>query len=208
MEISVVSICAASGDDIAVCVLITNGEGSQRQKFVISIDAYVRMGIVKGECDVETYEALEWESGVNSAFRRAMSILGFCGCSKKTLVLKLVQKGFDRKYAVEAADRAEALGFIDDSENARREAQRCVAKLWGETRIRACLAQKGYGSDAIESAMCALEDEGVDFIENCKELVLRKCSVLPRDRAERQKLVASLMRYGYTLSQIKIALGK
>jgi len=99
MEISVVSVCAASGDDIAVCVSVTNGEMSQREKFVISVDAYARMGISKGTCDTETYEALEWESGVNAAFKRAMAILGFGACSKKTLVLKLLQKGFGREYA-------------------------------------------------------------------------------------------------------------
>ena len=208
MEISVVSVCAASGDDIAVCVSVSNGDEAQRKKFVISADAYARMGITKGECDTETFDALEWEAGVNSAFKRAMAILGFCACSKRTLVSKLLQKGFGREYAAEAAERAARLGFIDDKGNAYREAQRCVAKLWGEARIRASLAQKGYGSDAIESAMCALEDDGVDFFENCRALIEKKYPVLPTDRAEKQKLVASLMRYGYTLSQIKSATQK
>lgn len=208
MEISVVSVCAASGDDIAVCVSVSNGEEAQRKKFVISADAYARMGITKGECDIETYEALEWEAEVNSAFKRAMAILGFCACSKRTLVSKLLQKGFGREYAAEAAERAARLGFIDDGENAYREAQRCVTKLWGEARIRSSLAQKGYGSDAIEIAMCALEDDGVDFCENCRALIEKKYTALPTDRAEKQKLVASLMRYGYTLSQIKSATKK
>ena len=207
MEISVISICAASGDDIAVCVSVSNGEQTQKEKFVISAEAYTRMGILKGECDARTYEMLEWEAGVNSAFRRAMAILGFGACSKRMLVSKLLQKGFEKEYAVAAAERADGLGFIDDCENARREAEKCVSKLWGEVRIKASLAQKGYGSDAVESALCALEDDGVDFLENCRELIAKKYPVLPTERNEKQKLVASLMRYGYTLSQIRSALG-
>lgn len=208
MEISVVSICAASGDDIAVCVLVSNGAESQREKFVISVDAYAKMGISKGEIDTDTYEALEWEAGVSSAFKRAMAILGFGSCSKRALVSKLLKKGFEREYAVAAVERADELGFIHDEQNAHREAERCVAKLWGEARIRASLIQKGYSSDVVEQALCQLEDDGVDFEENCRELIRRKYPVLPKERAELQKLIAALMRYGYTLSQIKSALNK
>ena len=208
MEISIISICAASGDDIAVCVLVSNGEASQREKFVISADAYTKMGLSKGDIDVDIYEALEREAGVNSAFKRAMAILGYGGCSKRALVTKLLQKGFAREYASEAVERAVALGYVDDAENARREAQRCVVKLWGESRIRASLIQKGYSSGAVEQALCALEDEGVDFLGNCRELISRKYPVIPKERAEKQKLIAALMRYGYTLSQIKSALSK
>ena len=208
MEISVVSICAASGDDIAVCVLVSNGAESQREKFVISADAYTKMGISKGECDTETYEALEWEAGVNSAFKRAMAVLGYGSCSRRSLVSKLLQKGFEREYALEAVARAAALGFIDDTQGAYREAQRCVGKLWGAARIRASLIQKGYSSDAVESAICSLEDDGVDFEENCRELINKKYPTLPKERGELQKLIASVMRYGYTLSQIKSALSK
>ena len=208
MNISITSICASSGDDIAICVAVSNGEESQREKFVISADAYARMGLSKGEIDTATYEALEREAGVNAAFKRAMAILGYGGCSKRTLVSKLLQKGFDREYALEAAERASALGFIDDAQNACREAERCVAKLWGEARIRASLVQKGYSSSAVEQALCALEDEGVDFEENCRQLIDKKYPVIPKERAEKQKLVAALMRYGYNLSQIRAALSK
>lgn len=208
MNISIASICAASGDDIAICVLVSNTDKSQREKFVISADAYTRMGLSKGEIDTDTYEALEREAGVNAAFKRAVAILGYGGCSKRALVSKLLQKGFGREYALEAAERASALGFIDDTQNACREAERCVAKLWGEARIRACLIQKGYSSSAVEQALCALEDDGVDFEENCRQLIDKKYPVIPKERAEKQKLVAALVRYGYTLSQIKSALSK
>lgn len=206
MNISIISVCAASNGDLAIGIELSDGEISRKKRFVISIDAYTKMGIYKGECSRELYRELETEASIYSAFKRGMSIIGFCPCSQKALVSKLLAKGFVREHALEAAERIFAMGFVDDFENAKREAQKCADKLWGKTRIRACLLQKKYSSDITEKALLSLEDEGVDFDGNCKKLIAKRYPVLPKERAELQKLIASITRYGYTVSQIKAAL--
>ena len=52
----------------------------------------------------------------------------------------------------------------------------------------------------------AFEDNGVDFDKNCDLLVKKKYSRIPTDKKELQKIIAALMRYGYSLSQIKRAI--
>ena len=59
---------------------------------------------------------------------------------------------------------------------------------------------------AVKEAILLLIDAEVDFDENCFELLQKKYAPLPKDKKERQKIVASMMRYGYTLSQIKYAM--
>ena len=119
---------------------------------------------------------------------------------------KLISKGIDRCIAPIAVERIEARGYIAEDASARREAERCAAKLWGESRIRAHLNSKGYGKDAVDDAMFSLEDAGVDFEENCVKLVESKCKCIPTDRLALQKLVASISRYGYSLSEVKNAI--
>ncbi len=206
MNLSIVSVTAACSDDIAITVEISDGERSCKQRLIISTEIYAKMQLCKGDIDRDTYDYLSAEASAYAAFKRALFILGYGACSKKTLVSKLVQKGFSREYSTEAAERAEHGGYLDDTSAATRQAECMASKLWGEKRIRAGLMQKGYGKEAVDRAMFALEDGGLSFDENCLLLMRRKFDTLPQDRAEMQKIISSFVRYGYTVSQIKGAL--
>ena len=72
------------------------------------------------------------------------------------------------------------------------------------------LRSKGYSDDAVNDALFALEDNGVDFEANCLKLVESKChgGALPSERSELQKLTASVMRYGYSSGDVKHALSQ
>ena len=205
MRISVSSITARSGDELSVCFELTEGDNSCKQSFVISLAAYTRLGIVKGECDRELYDAVERESTLNGAIKRGVYILSFGDCSAQMLISKLCAKGIDRNVAAAAVERICEEGLLDEDESAIREAERCVAKLWGEPRVRAKLAQRRYSREAVERAMYALEDRGVDYNALCKAYIDKKYSVLPTERAQMQKLVAAVCRQGYTSSQVKAA---
>jgi regulatory protein len=124
------------------------------------------------------------------------------------LCTKLVSKGFDKEIAQIAAARVAEQGFLCESISAQREAERCAAKLWGPVRIRAHLGSRGYGKDAIDGAMFSLEDAGIDYVESCQRLIESKYKKLPSDRTELQKLIASVCRYGYSLSDVKSACAK
>ena len=205
MIVTVLSIASAGSDEIAVTLELCEGDSHCKERFVISTDAYTRLNISKGECNREKYDEIESEAKIHSAFKRGLYLLGFGASSKKNLLSKLIAKRFDKESAEIAVDRIEACGYLCESASASREAEICAAKLWGETRIRAQLMQKGYSKESADEAIYALLDSGIDFEENCKSLIKKKCDPLPSDRTEMQKLIFSLMRYGYSISQIKSA---
>lgn len=205
MRLEIVSLTAAGSDSITVGFELSEGSNLCRESFVISIEAYTRLGIRKGECDRETYDAVEREADVCAATRRGIYILGFGACSEQMLVSKLREKGFSRESATEAVDRITRQGYISEAENAKREAEICAEKLWGESRIKAKLLERRYSREAIDAALFALEDGGVDYVANCKALIGKRYRELPTERGEMQKLVAAICRYGYNISQIKTA---
>ena len=205
MRIEIFSLCAVGADDIRVTFLLTQGEKECRESFVISAEAYTAIGIRKGESDMQTYERVELESKVYDAFKRGVASLGHGFCSANMLVGKLRTKGFSANAASLAVDRIVERGYLDETENAKREAEKCAAKLWGESRIRAKLYEKRYAKDAIDSALFHLEDSGVDFDENCKKLIDMRYRLIPDDADGKRKLIGAICRQGYSVSQIKSA---
>lgn len=210
MKIEIVSLSAAGEDEILASLELRAAGRCERKRFLLPSSAYVELGLRRGECDLAQYDRIEHASQIYAAYKRALAILGFGACSERMLASKLVSKGIDKKTARETVTLLRERGFIDEGEGARREAERAAAKLWGESRIRAHLRYRGYGDGSVDAAMFALEDGGVDFEASCIRLVEQKCKAgrLPKEREEMQKLIASVMRYGYSASEVKHALSK
>ena len=210
MTFNVTSVSAGGIGEIIVSFDIREGEKRSVSRFLISDDAYTKLSLTVGMSDMLTYEAVEREAYIYGAYKRAIYLLGFSASSRRALYKKLVSKGFDPEYSRIALDRLSDNGLLCEADSAIREAEKCASKLWGEERIRAALFEKGYSDESISTAFFALEDSGVDFDENCLSLIKKKYSSLPTDKKELQKIISSLMRYGYSLSQIKraIALGR
>lgn len=182
-------------------------EGERTQKRVLSLpeERYFELKLKRGEVSAETFELLEGESRECRAYRRGVGILAYGANSKKTLERKLRMKGFDGESAHSAVERLGEQGYIDEESDAAGVAEVCVKKLWGRRRIIAHLREKGYGGTAIESANECLD--GVDFVKNCRRLIEKKYGSFPKDKKEAEKAVAALVRYGYSPSEIKRALG-
>ena len=206
MQIEICSLSAAGEDEIAVSIEMRAADRREKRRLVIPSEIYIELGLAKGECSRELYDTLEREAEIYTAYRRGLAILGYGACSKRMLTSKLISKGIDRSIAGIAVEKIESRGYIAEDASARREAERCAAKLWGESRIRAHLNSKGYGKDAVDDAMFSLEDAGVDFEENCVRLVESKCKCIPTDKLAMQKLIASISRYGYSLGEVKSAI--
>ena len=119
------------------------------------------------------------------------------------MALKLRSKGFDKEISAQAAKYLSAIGYINEGEDAVREAERCLKKYWGIKRIVAFLYEKGYSESAVRLAVAELD--GYDMSEACIALVERKLGGLPDDREAQKKLFASLLRYGHSSSDIKKA---
>ena len=208
MHLEIVSFGAGANDDIYVCFALGEGKNSEKRRFLVPNSFYVGMSLTKGECSTELFDAVEREAEVYAAYKRALLTIGFGACSERRLAAKLIAKGFSKDIALAAVERAAKNRLICEDENAIREAEICASKLWGPSRIRAQLCAKGYSSDALDAAMFSLEDDGVDFAENCVRLIKSKYRTLPRDRGELSKLVAGMQRYGYSVGEIKAALGE
>ena len=205
MNAWILSLTAGSGDGISVCFELYDGAHSERRSLIISTEALMRLGLNKGECSPELFDEVEKEARIYSAYTRGLYILSYGACSRNMLVSKLITKGEERSAVIEAVERICERGFINESESAKREAEIAVGKLWGESRIRAHLIQRKYPSEIVDEALFALEDEGLDFDVICKRAIASKYKKIPTDRMEMQKLIASMCRRGFSVSQIRPA---
>lgn len=206
MNVSVLSFTARGEGEIAVTFEIRDGELSQKETFLLSARLFADMRITAGECSRECFDRVAEAAEIYRATKKGLSLLSFSRCSRKALVRKLVVKGFSKECALDAVDELARQGYIDENADALREAEICVAKLWGESRIRQKLYEKGYSDEAVSMALYALEDNGVDFSEVCAERLRKMVEVIPSEPKGKQKLIASLIRYGFSNSQIRDAI--
>ena len=99
-------------------------------------------------------------------------------------------------------------GYVNEDGSCTREAEKCIAKLWGKKRIVSHLYSKGFSETSVREALLELGE--TDYTENCKKLILRDhkhaLAAARTDKAAASKLIASLARMGYSFSEIKSAL--
>ena len=207
MTVEIKRFSASSGGNvIEIDIEISNGENSERKVFRLLSSQYVRMKLSKGKISFGEYEEIEYASAVCDAYLKALNILSFGANTAHTLILKLKRRGVKEQIAREAVEMLRVQGYINEDEELKREIERCLRKKWGSRRIIAHLYQKGYDDEALSASDDAFAE--IDFGELCLELLEGKCDELPSDPRERQKLVSSLARYGYSMSEIKYALSK
>lgn len=208
MEIVISSFFAGADDDIFVNFELKDGENRCKERFLIPLSVYASLGLSAGESTQSVFESVERESKIYFAYRIALRASCYGVQSRKTLIRKLVTKGCEAEFARLAVERLVENGFHDEQALAVREAEICARKLWGRARIKSELAKKGFGEDEIRQAFYALEDAGVDFAQNCRELLEKKYLPFPTDKKEAQKIIAALVRYGYSVSEIKEAISE
>jgi SOS response regulatory protein OraA/RecX len=205
MTLEILSLAARSEGEIAVTFEIRSGEHTQKETFVVSSRLVADLRLRTGACDTDCYDAVCRGSEVGAAVKKGLYLLGYGSCSERTLERKLVSKGFSREIAREAVAELESRGYLNEDADALREAEKCVAKRWGQRRIAAALKEKGFAQESIQHALYALEDAGVDYVELCAERIQNKVGESPCDADERRRLIASLQRYGFSLSEIQEA---
>lgn len=205
MTVSIVSIAAHASDGVCISFSITNGNDSQSERLVISAADMADLRLCVGDCDEACFDAVLAASRKYEAKKRALSLLSFGRHSPKALARKLGQKGIDRKIATETVKDLIHRGYLNPRADAYAEANACVAKGWGKLRISSALREKGYSDVAVRYAMERLDEDGVDYIAGCANWIQRYGDI-PSDPRERAKRYASLVRYGYTASDIRQAL--
>ena len=205
MTVSIVAI-SARGENVSVAFEIREGEHCQKESVLLSAAQFADLGLRCGESTTEQYDAAKSASQIRQAVQRGLYLLGYGSCSAYALTRKLVAKGIVREFAEEAVAELTRRGYLNESVDALREAERCVAKRWGTKRIAEDLRAKGFSLDSVRAALYALEDAEVDWVSLCAERIRARWNEIPSDPKERQRLLATMSRYGFSTSEIREAI--
>ncbi len=157
----------------------------------------------KGPVSPETVSELRGEAAVCAAMAAGLRALSRAGSSRRHLTQKLRAAGHGASAVQEAVKELASKGYLCEEEGAVREAEKGLAKLWGDRRIMADLKCKGYSGGALSYAAARLRDE--DSVARCAALMRKRRIRLSADEQENGKSIASLMRYGYTAPEIREA---
>ena len=201
--IHIISMSAVDGERVVVRVLVENEAGSERIEFSLLVGFVEELGLELGEISGEKIAAIEHYAEITKAYFSACSSFAFCEGSLKSLERKLIQKGFDRDSSHEAIDILSSRGLVNEVEIAKSRVYVFLKKKWGKIRILSKLFEEGFPHSVIESVREELDE--VDFAELCVEHIRKKYREIPDDRLGRQKMCASLVRYGYSQSDIREA---
>ncbi|MBR5826396.1 MAG: regulatory protein RecX [Clostridia bacterium] len=161
------------------------------------------LGVFNGmDVDCEDIERLRVDIGVRRAYNKAVDLLSRRDHSRKELLDKLRQKGYG-EYAVEAIEKLNDYGYIDDKRFAQIFAEELVRlKSYGKKRVEQELYRKGVERDII----CEVISE-CDFpSEKLAEIIERKYSRYLNDEKGVNKTVNALLRLGYTYTEIRDAI--
>lgn len=188
-----------------ISVSVSDGDGrTEKREFLIFTEQYLELGIRKGQIiDEEIFDKLEEFSKKCRAIRKGSDLLSYSASSKVRLAHRLRSKGIDKESAENAAEHLEKMGLIDEEADVERQVTSCLKKLWGKKRIYRELCAKGYGSDIVGENISLIDEE--TLVQNCATLIKKKYRVIPDESNEVKKIIASLVRYGYTFSEIKEA---
>lgn len=208
MIIKVIALAAQNcAEEISVTIELTDGVHTEVQKHTLLTSQYAALGIKKGELDKDKYDEIVTATSICSAYKKGLSLLSYTASSEKNLYYKLKSRGFEDDVCQEAIKMLAQGKYLDDNSSCIREAEKCALKLWGKKRIASHLYSKGYASHDVSAAINELD---VDYIENCTRLILknykRQLNAISDDENTKKKLVASLVRMGYSFGEIKAAL--
>ncbi|MBQ9760735.1 MAG: RecX family transcriptional regulator [Clostridia bacterium] len=205
LKISITGLIAQNAtSEISVRLLLENGEHREQKSLLLTMEQYCELRPQKGEISEETYDLLECAAEECRAIRAGENLLSYGSNSVQRLTQKLMQRGFSRAVAANAAQKLCERGLIDEDAQVRREVEKCLCKLWGASRIRTHLWSRGFATESLSALPEMLAE--VDFVANCQKMIQKHYGEPPVDRDELRRMIASLSRYGYSIGEIRAAI--
>lgn len=207
MKIEIISVSALDeGAEIMLNLKISDGEvRGEKRKLLLFTEQYLELGLSRGAViDEETFDMLEQMSRKCKAIKKGSDLLSYSASSKVSLAQRLRSKGIDKESAQSAAEHLQKLGAINEQADVERLVCADLKKLWGKKRIFNDLFAKGYDRSIIAAELDKMDNDV--FVENCRALFKKKYRKMPADPAEQKKIIAALVRYGYSFSEIKQAI--
>jgi regulatory protein len=201
---SVKSIIRRTDTTFCVSVEVSNESGCECVEFVILEDLFDGSALDMGAIGENELYELDRTADVTAAYMSACASFAYTQGSLRSLYRKLIQKGFSKESSSMAIDIVESRGFVNEDDVAARRAEIMLSKLWGRSRILQKLREEGFSDVVIRGAIESIEN--TDFAENCAKVIEKRYPRIPEERYEREKMYASLVRMGYSSSDIKKAL--
>lgn len=195
-------------------MLITTQRG-KADKIHIYIDGEYRLTVdesywaslciaEKSEIDEDGFIELESSIMRRRAFNKAAYLLSSREHSRREIITKLIQRGYNKETAEEAADRLEEYGYLSDERFARLYAAELKErKKLGKIRIKQELLRKGIDRDIIENVLSETEEDAETEIA---ELLRKKYPRFSQDERMKNRAINALIRYGYRIYDIKNAM--
>ena len=154
------------------------------------------------ELDGQMLEALHASARKSAVRAEAANMIGSRPLSKRELTRRLVRKGADAEDAGAAADWLEDIGAVNDREYAALLVRHYAGKGYGRARIREEMRRRGVDRELWDEALEELPDQ----TETLDRLIQKKCRGDLSDRREVRRVSESLMRRGFSWSEVKEAL--
>ena len=118
----------------------------------------------------------------------------------------MIKGGVDRDSAVKAIERFKELGYINDRDFAFEYTEYLLnSKRYSLNRVKQELFYKGVSKDIISEAIDGIEtDQAQTVINIINKSYVRKLN----EEGGREKVIAALMRRGFSYSDIKEAFNR
>ena len=130
----------------------------------------------------------------------AFKLLSRRSYSRTELAQRLRDKGFNLDICQDAVRLLEEYGYVDDSQLAAREVERCLKEQrLGPRRLQLRLRQRGIAPEIINQVMVSVNPEAV--YSSCLQEARKKLAALPNIDSERKlaRLGSFLLRRGFDL---------
>lgn len=174
-------------------------------EYVITTDAnFWADNYISDGTEIDEDEWQELVEGINykKALNKCADLLSRRDHSVKEMKMKL-QRTVDSKSAQKAIDRYMEAGYLDDERFCRSLVEYLINnKKYSENHIRQECYKRGISSDIINNV---LEDFYIDNVDTIVELIQSKYLSKLQQENGTQKVIAALMRKGFSYSDIKSA---
>ena len=199
---------SADGETVLLDISLSSGKNIQTEKKIISAAQFYDLGLSTAAGQIlstDKFDEISRAAQVTAAIKKGIDLLAYAQSTKKGLSKKLVLRGYPKEISDEAAEYLEKVGYISEKSQAEALVRNLAEKkLYGPSRIKSELFSKSYSEDAIAAAL----DTDIDYDAICAERIRKTVGteVFSLSRESRGKAINSLMRYGFSMQNIRSAL--
>lgn len=176
---------------------LSNGE-SLKTVFTVVADFSLYTGRELSDGELA---AVKEASSLGCAKQRALRILGAASMSEMSLFDRLVLKGESERNAAQCVAWLKGLGYLDDTQYAKRLVSHYAKKGYGKARVRDELYRRKVPRALWDEALEAFPEQ----VETIDSLLRAKLKSENPDRKELKRATDALLRRGFSWEEVKSA---